>query len=121
MSGNVLYLKRAAEVRQGLPEVIRLLLAVNRKSARSLAGALGISEQSLSDRLNARTRITSEEVAVCALFFGVEEGVLYRDPDSFRRQLTGSAAAIGEPTDRLVNSAGQRPRRGAPPVPDSGV
>jgi transcriptional regulator with XRE-family HTH domain len=89
MTPEVAYLERAAEARRTIPEVIRLLLAVSRKPARELAEALGLSEASLSERLNGKTKITGEQLAVAAMFFGVEEGALYRDPDSFRRQIVG--------------------------------
>jgi transcriptional regulator with XRE-family HTH domain len=91
MVENVAYLERAAEARRNVPEVIRILLAVTGRTSKELARALGMSSGRLSERLSGKTRISSEEVAVCALFFDVEEGLLYRDPKSFRAALTQGA------------------------------
>ena len=105
MTPEVAYLERAAEARRTIPEVIRILLAVNRRPARELADALGMSEGSLSERLSGKTKITGEQLAVCALFFGVEEGVFYRDPDSFRRQIMRGVNRANLPDEgRLLSS-----------------
>lgn len=105
MTPEVAYLDRAAEVRRTVPEVIRLLLAVSRRPARELADALGLSEGSLSERLSGKTKITSEQVAVCALFFDVDEGAFYRDPDSFRRQIMRGVDRANLPGEgRLLSS-----------------
>lgn len=106
MGENLVYLERAAEARRNVPEVIRILLAVSRRPAKELAQALGMSEGRLSERLNGKTRISSEEIAVCALFFDVEEGVLYRHPDSFRAALTREAS-VNRTTVGQRNFAGQ--------------
>ncbi len=89
MTAEVAYLERAAEARRSIPEIIRLLLAVTQRPARDLAGALGISTGRLSERLTGKVRITSDELAACALFFGVDAGVFYRDPADLRRTILG--------------------------------
>ena len=100
MTSNVSFLARAAEARRDIPKVIRLLLAVSGTRAKDLGEALGVSEQSMSERLTGKTRISSEEIAACALFFDVDPGVFYRDPDGFRKQIMGSRTPAGEPTYR---------------------
>jgi transcriptional regulator with XRE-family HTH domain len=114
VTGKVIYLERAAEARRNIPKVVRLLLAVSQRPARELADALEMPHSRLSERLSGKVRISSDELAAYALFFGVEEGVFYRDPESFRRQIIGDAAPAGEPTDRWINWAGQKPSRGQP-------
>lgn len=98
------YLDRAAAARQSIPRVLRLMLRLSDRRSSELAAALGWSRASLSDRLTGKTRITSDELAACAAFFGVDPGVFYRDPDSIRRRILGGD--LNEPTDRLVKSAG---------------
>lgn len=100
------YLDRAAAARQSIPRVLRLMLRLSDRRSSELAAALGWSRASLSDRLTGKTRITSDELAACAAFFGVDPGVFYRDPDSIRRRILGGD--LNEPTDRLVKSAGHR-------------
>lgn len=118
MTPEVIYLERAAEARRNIPKVIRLLLAVTGHPARHLADALGMSETSLSERLNGKTRITGEQLAVCALFFGVEEGTFYRNPDSFRRQILGqSSELVNLPTGRSTEQV----RAGAKRAPEARV
>lgn len=113
MAEQISYLERAAEARRNVPEVIRILLAVTRRPAKDLAQALGMSEGRLSERLHAKTRISSEEIAVCAMFLGVEEGLLYRDPATFREAVTAPRPARyggGEDKPSSLSSAAT-PRR----------
>lgn len=105
---RVTYLKRAAEARRHVPEVIRLLLAITGRSSKELAQALGISSGRLSERLSGKVRISSEEIAVCALFLGVEEGLLYRDPTSFRAALMGSGPTVHSP-EQVITGNGYFP------------
>jgi len=100
MSAQVTYLTRAAEARKNIPRVIRLLLLLSGRPAKELADALAMSSGRLSERLTGKTRISSDELAVCADFFQVDPGVFYRDPERFREQVMGSTAPAGEPTDR---------------------
>lgn len=105
------YIERAAEARRNIPKVIRLLLAVTGRQSKDLAEALGMPGSRLSERLSGKVRISSEELAVCALFFGVDEGLFYRDPDSFRRQIIGGATLNGD-TVGYRASAGHGPFAG---------
>lgn len=66
-----------------------------------------MSEGSLSERLSGKTKITGEQLAVCALFFGVDEGVFYRDPDSFRRRIMGGGEPELTSAERAVSSVGE--------------
>lgn len=105
MTPDVVYLDRAAQAREQIPKVIRLMLRLTDRRARELANALGLSEASLSDRLTGKTRITSDELAAAALFFGIDAGLFYRDPDTIRsRMLAGATVNGGE--GRYNNSAG---------------
>jgi hypothetical protein len=94
----VTYLQRAAEARRTIPRVIRLLLVLSGHSSKDLAEALAMPTSRLSERLTGKVRISSDELAACALFFDVDAGVFYRDPESFRRTL--SAGPANKPTDR---------------------
>ncbi len=96
MTTNVAALERAAEARRNIPKVIRILLAVSDQPARSLGEALGLSEQSISERLTGKTRISSDELAACAVFFRVDEALFYRDPESIRRGIMTGATVNGD-------------------------
>lgn len=96
MTAKVAYLNRAAEARRNIPQVIRLLLAVSGRTGKDLAGALGMPTSRLSERLSGKVRISSDELAACALFFGVDAGLFYRDPGSFRAALGLSAEPPSE-------------------------
>lgn len=102
------YIATAAAARKSIPRVLRLMLRLSDRRSAELGEALGWSRASLSDRLTGKTRITSDELAACAAFFGVEPGVFYQDPDTIRRRILG--ADLNSPTDRLVKSAGQEGR-----------
>lgn len=96
MVETIAYLERAAEARRNVPEMIRILLTITRRSSKELAQALGMSSGRLSERLSGKTRISSDEIAVCAMFLDVEVGLLYKDPNSFRAALKrGSNASEG--------------------------
>lgn len=105
MTQTITYLDRAALAREQIPKVIRLMLRLTDRRARELAEALDLSEASLSDRLTGKTRITSDEIAVCADFFAVDAGVFYRDPDSIRRRVL-EGATVNEGKGRYKNSPG---------------
>lgn len=105
MSAQVTYLQRAAQARRNVPKMIRLLLVLTGRPANDLAKALVMSSGRLSERLTGKTRISSEELAVCAEFFGVDAGVFYRDPETFRRQIVADATVSGE-EGRLLSSEG---------------
>lgn len=60
--------------------VTKVLLAARKRHAKELAGHLGMSEGSLSDRIAGRTRFTADEVADIADFLDVSPGLLYMDP-----------------------------------------
>jgi transcriptional regulator with XRE-family HTH domain len=89
-----------------------MLRLSDRRSA-ELAQAMGWSRASLSDRLTGKTRITSDELAACGAFFGVDPGVFYRDPDSIRRRIL-AGATVNEDTVGYRAWAGQRPSKRPP-------
>jgi transcriptional regulator with XRE-family HTH domain len=107
---DIAYLDRAAQARRTIPRVLRLLRLSDKRS-KELAQALGLSHASLSERLNGKTRISSDELAAAALFFDVDPGIFFRDPDSIRRRILGGAT-VNEDTVGLRASAGQRAHAG---------
>lgn len=66
-----------------------MLLAVSGHTAKDLAKATGLSESQVSERLHGKTRITTDELASFAGFLGVDPGLFFRDPASFREQVMG--------------------------------
>lgn len=83
--------ERAKQARGHVRANIKILLAVNETPAKALAVALGLSESRLSERLAGKTRFSAEEIAMAAMFFDVNEGILYRDPASLRDLLFRSS------------------------------
>lgn len=82
----------AAEARRVIPKMVRMLLAARAEPAKDLAGAMGMSEASLSDRLRGKTRFTADEVATIAAHFGVPVTTLYQAPE-WASELTASSAS----------------------------
>lgn len=95
MTTDIAYLDRAAEARRSIPRVLRLLLRLSDRRSKELAQALGLSDASLSDRLTGKTRISSDELAAAAMFFDVDPGVFYQDPDTIRQRVLGGASVTG--------------------------
>lgn len=79
--------ERAAEGRHDVPKVARILLAVAGHTARDLAQGTGMSESQVSERLNGKTRISTEELVKWAGFLEVQPGLFFLDPADLREYL----------------------------------
>lgn len=71
---------------QRVSAAVRAEMARTRTPQASLARALGITQQSVSRRLNGHTPFTLDEVVVAADLLGVDRALLL-DPPVSRRQL----------------------------------
>lgn len=72
--------------------VVTLASATGR-SMRQVAEEVGIHRNRLSDKVNGKLRFTEQEIVRLATFFGVEPGLLFRDPKSLLGVGSGPAAS----------------------------
>ena len=95
------YLDAGDEARQIVPTVLRTLMSAAGISSADIANVLGISKASLSERLSGKTRITADELATLANFFGVDPGIFFKKPE----ELLGFDATLRSRWDDILLQA----------------
>jgi len=78
---NTAVLDAMVEARTRVPRTVTALLRYFDIPREELAQAMGLTRQSIHNKLNGRTVLRHEEVAGLARFFGVPADVLRLEPD----------------------------------------
>lgn len=92
--------------RQGVPRVLRQLMAYSGVTGGQLARAFGMSRQAMSLRITGKQRFGADEIAGLAACFGVPVQVFYLSPDEALRWVIDHPQAVAEAVKSMVAAKG---------------